>query len=81
MKAIVISYNANSRNRRKVVNGFKGESTPSTWTKTSSYGTYKHEHTADEKAHMNRIHQAKTTGNLNKHAGSKTGRQLYISVK
>nr|DAK43538.1 MAG TPA: hypothetical protein [Crassvirales sp.] len=33
-----ISYNANSRNRRKMINGFKGEGTQSGWVKTSPYG-------------------------------------------
>ena len=38
-----VSRNANSRNKRKVLNGFKGEGTPSGWIKTSPYGTINNE--------------------------------------
>ena len=48
---ITISHNANSRNRRKLINGFKGEGTPSGWVKTSPYGTYKHKPTNKVKIH------------------------------
>ena len=83
MKAITLSCNANSRNRRKVFNGFKGEGTCSGWIKTSPYGTYTHKHTADEIVHMNRIHQAKVIGTLGKHAGSSRFRRLckYLNNK
>lgn len=74
-----VSRNANSRNRRKVVNGFKGEGTPSNWTKTSSYGTYKHNKTKDEIAHTTRISRVKY-GRLGKHAGSKTKRQMINAM-
>lgn len=42
-----ISRNTNSRNKRKVLNGFKGEGTPSGWVKTSPYGTIKYKQTSD----------------------------------
>lgn len=41
-KNMDISRNANSRNRRKMINGFKGEGTPSGWVKTSPYGKQTH---------------------------------------
>lgn len=37
-KNMNISLNTNSRNRRKMINGFKGEGTPSGYVKTSPYG-------------------------------------------
>ena len=67
----LVSHNANSRNRRKVLNGFKGEGTPSGWIKTTSYGTYKHEPTLDEIRHSNKIKKFYAANLGSKHAGSK----------
>lgn len=66
-----VSYNANSRNRRKVLNGFKGEGTPSGWVKTTPYGNYKHEPTLDEIRHSNKIKKFYAANLGSKHAGSK----------
>lgn len=66
-----VSYNANSRNRRKVLNGFKGEGTPSGWVKTTPYGSYKHEPTLDEIRHSNKIKKFRAANLGSKHAGSK----------
>lgn len=67
----LVSHNANSRNRRKVLNGFKGEGTPSGWIKTTSYGSYKHEPTLDEIRHSNKIKKFYAANLGSKHAGSK----------
>lgn len=66
-----VSHNANSRNRRKVLNSFKGESTSSCWVKTTPYGSYKHEPTLDEIRHSNKIKKFYATNLGSKHAGSK----------
>lgn len=70
-----VSRNTNSRNKRKVLNGFKGESTPSGWIKTSLYGTIKHKQTSDELRHFNKIQKFRVTNPKGKHPGSK--RTLY----
>lgn len=66
-----VSYNANSRNRRKVLNGFKGEGTPSGWVKTTPYGSYKHESTLDDIRHSNKVKKFYAANLGSKHAGSK----------
>ena len=66
-----VSCNANSRNKRKVLNGFKGEGTPSGWIKTSPYGTIKHKQTSDELRHFNKIQKFRVTNPKGKHPGSK----------
>lgn len=72
-----ISYNANSRNRRKVLNGFKGEGTPSGWTKTSPYGTVIHEKTLADRNHLRRVKNYKDRNFSGKHAGSKRTLRSY----
>ena len=66
-----VSRNANSRNKRKVLNGFKGEGTPSGWVKTSPYCTIKHKQTSDELRHSNKIQKFRVVNPKGKHAGSK----------
>ena len=66
-----VSYNANSRNRRKVLNGFKGEGTPSGWVKTTPYCSYKHELTIEEREHIRRVKNFRSANFYSKHAGSK----------
>jgi len=72
-----VSRNANSRNKRKVINGFKGEGTPSNWVKTSPYGTITHEKTLDEIRHSNKIKKFKKINRNSKHAGSKRTLNYY----
>lgn len=66
-----ISRNANSRNRRKMINGFKGEGTPSGWVKTSPYGKQTHEKTLAEREHVRRVNNFCNVNFDSKHAGSK----------
>lgn len=66
-----VSHNANSRNRRKVLNGFKGEGTPSGWVKTTPYGSYKHEPTLDEIRHSNKVKKFYAANLGSRHPGSK----------
>lgn len=80
MAKIKISQNANSRNKRKVINGFAGNYTNSGWVKTTDFGSYKHEPTADEIAHKEHIRQARFR-NINKHAGSKSNKQLLAAIR
>ena len=47
-----VSRNTNSRNKRKVLNGFKGEGTPSGWVKTSPYGIINNEKTLADREHI-----------------------------
>lgn len=79
MAKIKLSYNANSRNKRKVINGFVGNGTSSDWVKTTDFGSYKHEYTADEIAHKEHIRQARLH-NIGRHAGSKSDKQLLASI-
>lgn len=80
MAKIKFSQNANSRNKRKVINGFVGNGTNSGWVKTTDFGSYKHEYTADEIAHKEHIRQAKFN-NMSKHAGSKSNKQLLAAIQ
>lgn len=80
MAKIKLSQNANSRNKRKVINGFAGNGTSSGWVKTTDFGTYKHKYTADEIAHKEHIRQAKFN-NMSKHAGSKSNKQLLAAIQ
>lgn len=70
-KNMNISCNANSRNRRKMINGFKGEGTPSGWVKTSPYGKQTHEKTLAEREHTRRVNNFCNVNFDSKHAGSK----------
>lgn len=70
-KDMNISRNANSRNRRKMINGFKGEGTPSGFVKTSPYGKQTNEKTLEEREHARRIKMFRATNLNGKHAGSK----------
>lgn len=80
MTKIKLSHNANSRNKRKVLNGFVGNGINGSWTKTTEFGTYKHEYTADEIAHKEHIRQAKFN-NVGRHAGSKSNKQLFAAIR
>lgn len=73
----VVSHNANTRNKRKVLNGFKGEGTPSGWVKTSPYGTIKHEPTLEEREHARRVKNFRSVNFYSKHAGSKRNLNRY----
>lgn len=70
-KNMNISRNANSRNRRNMINGFKGEGTLSGWVKTSPYGKQTHEKTLAEREHARRINNFRNVNFDSKHAGSK----------
>lgn len=72
-----VSPNANSRNKRKVLNGFKGEGTPSGWVKTSPYGKQTHEKTLAEREHARRVKNFRATNLGGKHAGSKRTLNRY----
>ena len=72
-----ISYNANSRNRRKVLNGFKGEGTLSGWVKTSPYGTIEHKPTLNDIRHSNKVKKFYIANLGSKHAGSKRTLNRY----
>lgn len=74
---MTISHNANSRNRRKVLNGFKGEGTPSGWVKTSPYGTINNEKTLADREHIRRVKYYKAVNLISKHAGSKRTLNRY----
>lgn len=72
-----ISRNTNSRNKRKVLNGFKGEGTPSGWVKTSPYGTIEHKSTLEEREHARRVNNFRNVNFDSKHAGSKRTLNRY----
>lgn len=72
-----ISRNANSRNRRKMINVFKGEGTPSGWVKTSPYGKQTHEKTLVEREHVRRVNNFCNVNFDSKHAGSKRTLNRY----
>lgn len=76
-KNMDISRNANSRNRRKMINGFKGEGTSSGWVKTSPYGKQTYEKTLEEREHARRIRNFRATNLGGKHAGSKRTLNRY----
>ena len=76
-KNMDISGNANSCNRRKMINGFKGKGTPSGWVKTSPYGTIEHKPTLEEKEHARRVKNFRATNLGGKHAGSKRTLNRY----
>lgn len=72
-----VSHNANTRNKRKVLNGFKGEGTPSGWIKTSPYGAIEHKPTLEEREHARRVKNFRATNFGGKHAGSKRTLNRY----
>lgn len=72
-----ISRNANSRNRRKMINGFKGEGTPSGWVKTSPYGTIEHKSSLDDIRHSNKVKKFYAANLGSKHVGSKRTLNRY----
>lgn len=76
-KNMNISRNANSRNRRKVLNGFKGEGTPSGWVETSPYGEQTHKPTLEEREHARRVKNFSATNFGGKHVGSKRTLNRY----
>ena len=76
-KNMNISRNANSRNRRKMINDFKGEGTSSGWVKTSPYGEIKHEPTLDDIRHSNKVKKFYNANLDSKHAGSKRTLNRY----
>mgnify|MGYP000910184870 CR=1 FL=1 len=76
-KNMNISRNANSRNRRKMINGFKGEGTLSGWVKTSPYGTIEHKLTLEEREHARRVNNFRNVNFDSKHAGSKRTLNRY----
>lgn len=76
-KNMNISHNANSRNRRKMINGFKGEGTPSGWVKTSPYGKAEHKPTLEEREHARRVKNFRAINLGGKHAGSKRTLNRY----
>lgn len=76
-KNMNISRNANSRNRRKMINGFKGEGTLSGWVKTSLYGTIEHKSTLEEREHARRVNNFRNVNFDSKHAGSKRTLNRY----
>lgn len=76
-KNMNISRNANSRNRRKRINGFKGEGTPSGWVKTSPYGEQTHKKTLAEREHARRVNNFRNVNFDSKHAGSKRTLNRY----
>ena len=76
-----ISRNTNSRNRRKMINGFKGEGTPSGWVKTSPYGTIEYKPTLDDIRHSNKVkkfYADKYKGVNPKNSNSWTGKHTFI---
>lgn len=76
-KNMNIFRNANSRNRRKMINGFKGEGTLSGWVKTSPYGTIEHKPTIDDIRHSNKVKKFYAANLGSKHAGSKQTLNRY----
>lgn len=72
-----ISRNANSRNKRKMVVGFKGEGTPSGWVKIFPYGTIEHKPTLEEREHARRVKNFRAVNFNSKHAGSKRTLNRY----
>ncbi len=76
-KNMNISRNANSRNRRKMINGFKGEGTSSGWVKTSPYGEQTHKPTLEEREHARRVNNFRNVNFYSKHAGSKRTLNRY----
>ena len=74
---MTISNNTNSRNRRKVLNGFKGEGTQSGWVKTSPYGTINNEKTLADREHIRKVKYYKAVNLISKHAGSKRTLNRY----
>ena len=76
-KNMNISRNANSRNRRKMINGVKGEGTSSGWVKTFPYGTIEHEPTLVEREHARRVNNFRNVNFGSKHAGSKRTLNRY----
>lgn len=72
-----VSPNANTRNKRKVLNGFKGEGTSSSWVKTSPYGKQTHENTLAEREHVRRVNNFRNVNFDSKHAGSKRTLNRY----
>ena len=72
-----ISCNTNSRNKRKVLNGFKGEGTPSGWVKTSPYGTINNEKTLADREHIRRVKNFRNCNLLTNHPGSKRTLNCY----
>lgn len=72
-----VSRNTNSRNKRKVLNGFKGEGTPSGWIKTSPYGTINNEKTLADREHIRKVKYYKAVNMISKHAGSKRTLNRY----
>lgn len=72
-----ISRNANSRNKRKVLNGFKGKGTPSGRIKTSSYGTINNEKTLADKEYIRRVKNFRNCNSLTNHPGSKRTLNRY----
>lgn len=76
-KNMDISRNANSRNRRKMINGFKGEGTPSGWVKTSPYSTTEYKPTLAEREHARRVNNFRNVNFDSKHAGSKRTLNRY----
>ena len=76
-KQLQVSYNANSRNRRKILKGnFQGNGSPSQWTKTTDFGSYKHVYTPQELSLITIVRYNKEMYGRN-HAGSKHINQLY----
>lgn len=76
-KNMNISRNANFRNRRKMINGFKGEGTPSGWVKTSPYGEQTHKPTLEEREHARRVNNFYNVNFDSKHACSKRTLNRY----
>lgn len=76
-KNMNISRNANSRNRRKMINGFKGEGTSSGWVKTLPYDKQTHEKTLAEREHVRRVNNFRNVNFDSKHADSKRTLNRY----
>lgn len=72
-----ISRNANACNRRKMINDFNGEGTPSGWVKTSPYGTIEHKPTLDDIRHSNKVKKFYAANLDSKHADSKRTLNRY----
>ena len=72
-----VSPNTNTHNKRKVLNGFKGEGTSSGWVKTSPYGTIENKLTLDDIRHSNKVKKFYAANLGSKHADSKRTLNRY----
>lgn len=79
MPKIKLSRNANSRNKRKVINGFIGNGTSSDWVKTTDFGSYKSKPTTNEIAYKKHIKQTKL--NISRREIGNLAKQLLTAIR